>query len=227
MSMSGTTRPIPGRAWPSTVAGRLDRPLRTPVKFGDARRVPDGPWQRVILPLAVIEGPVVAILTGLLSAQGLFRSGTGRWCCWSCGDLIGDVIYYWVGRSRRTPLAGLGRRLGMSAVLTPALQRGLRHNAARDAADRQMDAFDRLGGAGRQRHAARAPAALPAGEPARHRAQERVLFGFGYFAGDELPLSSAHAGLAMAGAVRRGRHRGDARSPSARADRLWAGRAER
>ena len=56
-----------------------------------------------------------------------------RWtlCLLVGGDLIGDVICYGVGHSSRTRLAGLGRRLGMSAVLTPALRHGLRHNAAR------------------------------------------------------------------------------------------------
>ena len=84
----------------------------------------------LILPLAVIEGPIVTLLTGFLSAQGYFD-----WC-WAlcllvCGDVVGDVIYYWVGRTGRTPLAGLGRWLGVRRAVSPRLQRRLTHNATR------------------------------------------------------------------------------------------------
>ncbi len=82
----------------------------------------------LILPLAVVEGPVVSVVAGFLSAQGYFA---WYWalCLLVCGDLIGDVFYYWVGRSGRTTLARLGRRAGMG--VTPELQRDLRNNAVR------------------------------------------------------------------------------------------------
>lgn len=84
----------------------------------------------LILPLAVIEGPVVTILTGFLSAQGYFD---WYWalCLLVCGDLIGDVIYYWVGRTGGSPLAGLGRWLGVRGMVTPELQHSLTHHAAK------------------------------------------------------------------------------------------------
>jgi len=84
----------------------------------------------LILPLAVIEGPIVTILTGFLSAQGYFD---WYWalCLLVCGDLIGDVIYYWVGRTGGSPLAGLGRWLGVRGAVTPELQHSLTHNAAK------------------------------------------------------------------------------------------------
>jgi membrane protein DedA with SNARE-associated domain len=84
----------------------------------------------LILPLAVIEGPIVSTLAGFLSAQGYFP-WLPALILLICGDLIGDVIYYWIGRTGRTPLSGLGQRLGMRRVLTPELQRGLTQNAAK------------------------------------------------------------------------------------------------
>jgi membrane-associated protein len=84
----------------------------------------------LILPLSVIEGPVVTILTGFLSAQGYFR-WYWAFCLLVCGDLIGDVLYYWVGRTGRTPLAGLARRLGLRRGVPPEVQAGLTNNAAK------------------------------------------------------------------------------------------------
>jgi membrane-associated protein len=82
----------------------------------------------LILPLAVVEGPVVTVLTGFLCAQGYFD---WYWalCLLVCGDVIGDVVYYWVGRTGGTPLAGLGRWLGVRGAALPALQRRLKQNA--------------------------------------------------------------------------------------------------
>ena len=84
----------------------------------------------LILPLAIVEGPVVSIVAGFLCAQGYFD-----WA-WTlallvCGDLIGDLGYYWIGRSGRTPLAGLGRRLGLHRAVTPELQRDLAQHSVK------------------------------------------------------------------------------------------------
>jgi membrane-associated protein len=84
----------------------------------------------LILPLSVIEGPVVTILTGFLSAQGYFRWYSAL-CLLICGDVIGDVILYWIGRTGRTPLAGLARRFGLRRTVPQEVQNGLRHNAAK------------------------------------------------------------------------------------------------
>jgi len=84
----------------------------------------------LILPAAVIEGPVVSIISGVLSAQG-YVDWYWALCLLVCGDLIGDAIYYWIGRTGRTPLICLGRWLGMRSGPTPALQRDLRVNATR------------------------------------------------------------------------------------------------
>jgi membrane protein DedA with SNARE-associated domain len=84
----------------------------------------------LILPLAVLEGPVVSLTTGFLSACGYFG-----WY-WAlgllvCGDLIGDLIWYWVGRTAGTPLARLGRRLGSRFAPSAELQRDLTSNSAK------------------------------------------------------------------------------------------------
>ncbi len=84
----------------------------------------------LILPLSVIEGPVVSIVTGFLSGQGYFH---WYWalCLLVAGDVIGDVLFYWLGRTGRTPLAGLVRRLGVRRTVPREVQDGLRQNAAK------------------------------------------------------------------------------------------------
>lgn len=150
-----------------------------------------------ILPLAIIEGPVVAILTGFLSAQGVFD---WRWTLvlLVCGDLIGDVLFYWAGHSGRTRLAGLGRWLGINGFLTPAIEHGLRHNAARMLL------------IGKWTHSVGCVVLVGSGMLRVHLPlfllvnllatvpKTAVLFGFGYFAGDSFPPIERHAGLAMA-----------------------------
>ncbi len=84
----------------------------------------------LLLPLSVIEGPIVSILAGALSAQGFFH-----WY-WAlgllvCGDLIGDLIYYWVGRTGHAPLGRIGRTLGLGRAFSPGLHRDLRQNATK------------------------------------------------------------------------------------------------
>lgn len=84
----------------------------------------------LILPLAVIEGPLVSIAAGFLSAQGYFD---WLWVLGLlvCGDLIGDLIYYWIGRTGKTGLTRLLRRFGVRNAVNPELQRHLRDNATK------------------------------------------------------------------------------------------------
>src|SRR5580693_671152 len=126
--MSGTIRPTPGRAWPSRsptaptcITSECDRSMTLSgflIEYGSV----------LILPLSVIEGPVVSVLTGFLSAQGYFD---WYWvlCLLVCGDLIGDVIYYWIGRTGGTPLAGLGRRFGVRCAVPDSFLCRIRRNA--------------------------------------------------------------------------------------------------
>jgi membrane protein DedA with SNARE-associated domain len=50
-----------------------------------------------LLPLAVIEGPAVTVFAAFLAAQGVFDV-FGVYAIVVLGDLIGDVLYYAVGR---------------------------------------------------------------------------------------------------------------------------------
>jgi membrane protein DedA with SNARE-associated domain len=84
----------------------------------------------LVLPLSVVEGPVVSVVTGFVAARGYFH-----WY-WAllllvCGDLIGDLIYYWIGYHGGAPLARLGRYLGLRGGLSPELRRDLRQNAGK------------------------------------------------------------------------------------------------
>src|SRR5271166_424112 len=84
----------------------------------------------LVLPLAVIEGPIVSVMAGLLSAKG-FLDWYSALSLLVCGDLVGDAIYYWIGRTGRASMAGLGRRFGTPTVLSPDMIHGLRQNATR------------------------------------------------------------------------------------------------
>jgi membrane protein DedA with SNARE-associated domain len=150
----------------------------------------------LILPLAVIEGPVVSVLAGFLSAQGYFA-----WY-WAlgllvCGDLIGDVLYYWVGRAGRGPLARLARRAGVARLMTPALQHDLTHNATRMLFIGKWThsiGFVVLIGSGMLRLplprflVVNLLATVP---------KSAVLFAIGYFAAWALPPVERHSGVAM------------------------------
>ncbi len=145
----------------------------------------------LILPLAVIEGPVVSVAAGFLSAQGYFD-----WY-WALallvlGDLMGDALYYWVGRTGRTPLAGLGRRFGFGRVVSPQVQHGLRHNATKMLfIGKWTHSIGGLVliGSGMMRLPLRRfllvnlIATLP---------KSALLFGFGYFASNYLPIFQHH-----------------------------------
>lgn len=80
----------------------------------------------LILPLAVVEGPVVSVVAGLLAARGDLDWFWGLAMLYS-GDLIGDAMYYAIGRLGSLPLA----RLGVSRRFSPALHERLRGNTAK------------------------------------------------------------------------------------------------
>ena len=149
----------------------------------------------LILPLSVIEGPVVSVLTGFLSAQGYFD---WYWalCLLVCGDLVGDAIYYWLGRTGGGPIAGFGRWLGVRGGVTSDLQRRLRANAGKMLCIGKWT--HSLGcvvlvGSGMLRLPlprfllVNLLATIP---------KSAVLFGFGYFANAYLPWAERHIGWA-------------------------------
>jgi membrane protein DedA with SNARE-associated domain len=84
----------------------------------------------LILPLSVIEGPIVTVVTGFLSQQGYF---TWVWAVilLVCGDLIGDVLYYWIGRGGGPRLAGIARRVGLHSDVPDELRHELTEHSTR------------------------------------------------------------------------------------------------
>jgi membrane protein DedA with SNARE-associated domain len=149
----------------------------------------------LLLPLAVIEGPIVSVLAGFLSARGYFL-----WY-WAlgllvCGDLIGDLIYYYLGRTTGTPLAILGRRFGLRSTPSPEMQDKLERSATKMLFIGKWThsiGFFVLVGSGMLR----LPLArfmlinLVATVP-----KSALLFGIGYFAAGYFPLVERHAVLA-------------------------------
>lgn len=51
----------------------------------------------IIFPLAVVEGPVIAVISGLMVASG-YLGMTVAYLVLVLGDIVGDSIYYFVGR---------------------------------------------------------------------------------------------------------------------------------
>lgn len=151
----------------------------------------------LILPLAVIEGPVVTAVCGFLSARGYFD---WYWVCslLVCADVIGDLLYYWLGRSAGSRLARLLRRLGLNCVPSPALQRDLARNATKMLLIGKWThsiGFLVLTGSGSLRvpllrfFLVNLAASIP---------KTAVLFGVGYFAGHDYRFFEQHAALTAA-----------------------------
>ena len=84
----------------------------------------------LILPLSVVEGPIVSVIAGFLSAQGYFDWYVALGLL-ICGDLIGDAIYYWAVRSASAPLGSFGRWLGFRSTPGPELRDKLANNATK------------------------------------------------------------------------------------------------
>jgi len=70
-----------------------------------------GYW--LILPLSVVEGPILTVLTGILIGSGHLD---WRWvlALLVIGDVIGDMLYYAIGRWSWGPLKRFGERFGMT-----------------------------------------------------------------------------------------------------------------
>lgn len=149
----------------------------------------------LILPLSVIEGPIVSVATGFLAARGYFP-----WY-WAvsmliCGDLIGDLLCYLLGRGIGGPLSRLSRRLPARWTPSPAL----RHDLARNSAKMLV--------VGKWTHSMGYLVLVSAGMLRIPVAKfllvnllatipkSTVLFGVGFFAGRDFPLLRKHALLA-------------------------------
>jgi membrane-associated protein len=146
----------------------------------------------LILPLAVIEGPIVTVLTGFLAARDYF---VWYWvlCLLICGDIIGDLLYYWVGRTAAAPLKRITQRFGLRCVPGPELQRELVQNATKMLFTGKWThsiGFLVLTGSGMLR--------VPLGQfllvnLIASIPKTAVLFGIGYFAGYDYLFFEQHA----------------------------------
>jgi membrane protein DedA with SNARE-associated domain len=81
----------------------------------------------IIFPLIIIEGPIVTFLAGFLVAQGILNL-YGAYVIAVIGDLIGDIFYYYLGRSGRT----FGYRLlGKKKSLIKDIEAHFRENSGK------------------------------------------------------------------------------------------------
>lgn len=51
----------------------------------------------ILFPISVVEGPIISILSGVMIARGLFNPLL-TWTILVIGDVVGDTLYYCLGR---------------------------------------------------------------------------------------------------------------------------------
>ncbi len=85
-----------------------------------------GYW--VLLPIATLEGPFIALLAGLLVGMGIL-SGPISFCILMLGDMLGDSIYYSMGYfARRKTFPSWYRYLGITEVRVHKLERHFKNH---------------------------------------------------------------------------------------------------
>lgn len=67
----------------------------------------------ILFPLTVIEGPITTVTAGILSSLG-FLNAFIVYAVVVLGDLVGDTLYYSIGRWGRKPLSRWGRFIGFN-----------------------------------------------------------------------------------------------------------------
>ncbi len=82
----------------------------------------------VLFPIAVVEGPAVTIVAGALVASGQF-DGLLIFALLVAADLVGDALYYSLGRWGHTPfLERLEKRLALTQERFKPLEEGFRRH---------------------------------------------------------------------------------------------------
>lgn len=84
----------------------------------------------LLLPLAVIEGPIVSVLAGIMCGNGLMSWGAALTLL-VAGDLIGDLVCYAVGWFSGGWLHRTGIRLGLPVAQAREWTDRVGHNAPR------------------------------------------------------------------------------------------------
>ena len=82
----------------------------------------------LMLPIAVVEGPAMAIIAGALIAAGQMGAVTASMLL-ILADLVGDALYFGLGRYGHAPLLGqIGRRLALTPERLAPLEQRFREN---------------------------------------------------------------------------------------------------
>ena len=76
----------------------------------------------LLLPAAVIEGPIIIVIAAFLASTGIFNIYI-VYVIAILGDIIGDIMYYWIGRAgRRTIIPKYGKYLGVTEAKIAAAE---------------------------------------------------------------------------------------------------------
>jgi len=77
----------------------------------------------VIFPITVFEGPIVTVIAGFLAAHGILNIYISYGVI-VCGDLVGDLLYYSIGRwGRKTILLKWGYLFGVTEKRVEKLEK--------------------------------------------------------------------------------------------------------
>jgi membrane protein DedA with SNARE-associated domain len=83
----------------------------------------------ILLPLAIVEGPIVGVLAGFMVSVGQM-SWYWVFAVLFAGDLIGDVVYYYIGRWGHGPWATrLAARFGVTPGRLAELEEAFHRHA--------------------------------------------------------------------------------------------------
>ena len=83
----------------------------------------------IIFPIVVVEGPIIIIICGFLVSLGKLDFWTAYFLL-VIGDVIGDILYYYIGRYGRTWLAsGILKRAGVTPERMKKLELHFSKNA--------------------------------------------------------------------------------------------------
>ncbi len=77
----------------------------------------------MVFPIAVVEGPIISVLSGFLVSTGVFNLYI-VFLVLVFGDLVGDSIYYFIGRyGGRKAIKHVGRYIGVTEKRVSALEK--------------------------------------------------------------------------------------------------------
>lgn len=82
----------------------------------------------LLFPIAVLEGPIVTVIAAWLARDGLMNI-TAVYAVCVMADLVGDGVFYWLGRHGLSP--AFQRRLGLSPNRRRVLKAHFRTRGAR------------------------------------------------------------------------------------------------